>query len=155
MYKKILVPLDGSTLAECVLPHVTSFRDRFPESRFDFVRVVEPIAMYLNQETYSGSVDKLKVMESARTSNAKEYLSRVLEMFPNDGAKFNTEILVGRAADKLAEYAENNEVDLIIIATHGRSGVRRWVRGSVADRILHFSHVPVLMVRAGEIIGSV
>ena len=60
MYKKILVPLDGSELAECVLPHVQSFENRFPDSHFIFARVVVPIAEYLNQESYSGSVDKLR-----------------------------------------------------------------------------------------------
>ncbi len=152
MYKKILVPLDGSELAECVLPHVESFKNRFPESHFVFVHVLIPIAAYLNQESYSGSVDKLKIMESARITDAQDYLTRVIDRLSADAAKFDTDVLVGRAADKLAGYAEKNEVDLIIIATHGRSGVSRWVRGSVAEKILHSSNVPVLMVRAsGEV----
>jgi len=57
-------------------------------------------------------------------------------------------VLSGRAAETLAEYATRNEVDLIVIATHGRSGVSRWVMGSVADRLLRSVNAPVLMVRA-------
>ncbi len=58
------------------------------------------------------------------------------------------EILHGRAAETLAEYASRNGIDLIVMATHGRSGVSRWVWGGVADRILRSACVPVLMVRA-------
>ena len=58
-----------------------------------------------------------------------------------------SEVVTGRAADNLADFAAKNEVDLIIIATHGRSGISRWIWGSVADRILHSSSVPVLIVR--------
>ncbi|HYB20519.1 MAG TPA: universal stress protein, partial [Thermodesulfobacteriota bacterium] len=65
-----------------------------------------------------------------------------------DGARVESAVLHGRAADALAEFATKNRIDLIVIATHGRSGVSRWVWGSVADRILRSSCVPVLMVRA-------
>jgi nucleotide-binding universal stress UspA family protein len=64
------------------------------------------------------------------------------------GAKLQTEVMMGKPADSLAEYAEKNGVDLIVIATHGRSGVSRWVFGSVADRVMRSACVPVLMVRA-------
>jgi nucleotide-binding universal stress UspA family protein len=59
-----------------------------------------------------------------------------------------SEVLVGNVADSLADYSEINEFDLILIATHGRTGVSRWVRGSIADKVLRSSHIPVLMVRA-------
>jgi nucleotide-binding universal stress UspA family protein len=58
------------------------------------------------------------------------------------------EVLFGKTAPSLAEYANKNKVDLVVIATHGRSGVSRWVMGSVADRLLRSLHTPVLMVRA-------
>ena len=56
--------------------------------------------------------------------------------------------MVGSVADSLVDYSTDNEIDLIIIATHGRSGVTRWVMGSVADKILRSSRIPVLMIRA-------
>jgi len=59
-----------------------------------------------------------------------------------------TGVLKGNPAESLADYASKNKVDLIVIATHGRSGVSRWVWGSVADRLLRSACVPVLMVRA-------
>jgi nucleotide-binding universal stress UspA family protein len=64
-------------------------------------------------------------------------------------AYFNfAEVLTGRVADSLSDFIEANDFDLILMATHGRSGVKRWVMGSIADKILRFSNVPVLMVRA-------
>jgi nucleotide-binding universal stress UspA family protein len=58
------------------------------------------------------------------------------------------EVLEGKVADTLAQWAEKNGVGLIIIASHGRSGVTRWIMGSVADRVMRSACVPVLMVRA-------
>ncbi len=57
-------------------------------------------------------------------------------------------VIVGEVADSLIDYSEANDIDLILIATHGRSEVSRWVRGSIADRILRASQIPVVMVRA-------
>ena len=65
-----------------------------------------------------------------------------------EGAVLSYEILEGKVADTLSHWAEKNEVDLIVIASHGRSGVSRWVMGSVADRVLRSACVPVLMIRA-------
>ena len=155
MYKKILIPLDGSELAECVLPHVELFKNRFPESHFVFVRVVVPIATYLHQEAHTGNLDNLKAMESDSISDAQDYLTHVIDRFKPNTTRFDSEVIIGSVADILADYVEKNDVDLIIIATHGRSGVSRWVRGSVADRILHASHVPVLMVRAPGTRGDI
>ena len=59
-----------------------------------------------------------------------------------------SEVIIGKVTESLIDYASNNDVDLIIIATHGRGGISRWVRGSVADRILQTSSAPVLMIRA-------
>jgi len=59
------------------------------------------------------------------------------------------DVLVGNVSDSLVDYVDANEIDLVLIATHGRSGLSRWVRGSIADRVLRSSRAPVLMVRAG------
>jgi len=65
-----------------------------------------------------------------------------------EGVKCQWEVITGTVAENLADYAAKKAIDLIVIATHGRSGVSRWVWGSVADRILRSSCTPVLMVRA-------
>ena len=72
----------------------------------------------------------------------------MLEQLKPNGVELQPQVLAGKPAESLIDYAEANKIDLILIATHGRSGVSRWVRGSIADRILRASKVPVLMVRA-------
>ena len=154
MYKKIMVPLDGSELAECVLPHVETFISGCQVGAIVLVRVVEPtVSTY--KGAYVTSADDLKKIdahtkkiEEERKNNAAEYLKGVVSRFKPGMVKFQTEVLVGKTADSLVDYVEATDVDLILIATHGRSGVSRWVRGSIADRILRASRVPVLMVRA-------
>ena len=71
-----------------------------------------------------------------------------MEKIRLQGAALNYEVLEGKVAETLAHWAEQNGVDLIVIASHGRSGVSRWVMGSVADRVLRSACVPVLMIRA-------
>ena len=147
MYQKILVPLDGSELAECVFPHVASFIKECHVGNIVFACVVEPTIPSFHGE-FPVSMEDLEERDAARRSSAEAYIKGVVAQLQAEGASLHGEVLVGRVAESLSEYAENNEVDLIIIATHGRSGVTRWVRGSVADKILHSASVPVMMVRA-------
>ena len=156
MYEKIMVPLDGSALAECVFPHVKAFMKGFRVGSIHLVRVLEPPSTrYDDSALVSGSNrEKLseftRRVEELRKKAAAEYLEQAASRLMQSGVEIKTEVIFGSVADRLADYTENNGIDLIIIATHGRSGISRWVRGSVADRVLRFSHVPVLMVQAGS-----
>jgi nucleotide-binding universal stress UspA family protein len=136
MYKKIMVPLDGSKLAECVFPHVESLVKAGQVGEVVFVRVVEPY----NFSLMSGE-EVPKPDDIVRFQN-------VADRAKSNGVTVRGEILIGRPSVKLAEYANNGGFDLVIIATHGRSGVSRWVWGSVADRLLRAVCLPILMVRA-------
>lgn len=147
MYNKIMVALDGSRLAECVLPHVKAFIEKYHVENIVFVRIVEPAVIFHSGE-YPISPEILRESESASKSAAKDYLDQVVNQFKQEGTQLQSEVLTGRVADSLVDFAEKNDCDLMLIATHGRSGVRRWVRGSIADKILHSSTVPVLIVRA-------
>ena len=147
MYNKIMVALDGSTLAECVLPHVKAFIEKYHVENIVFVRVVEPTLLFHSGE-YPISPEVLRESESAGKSAAKNYLDQIVNRFNQEGTKLQSEVISGRVAESLVDFAEKNDFDLILIATHGRSGVRRWVRGSIADKVLHSSTVPVLIVRA-------
>lgn len=154
MYKKILVPLDGSDLAECVLPYVEGFLAGFPASTIALVRVLEPESVKFDDTAMLSStgrdslIEYTRRIEEKKKSAAADYLENIADRLKRTGVESRTEVLIGSVADRLAEYTETNDIDLIIIATHGRSGISRWVRGSVADRVLRFSRVPVLMVRA-------
>ncbi len=148
MYKQVLVPLDGSPLAECVFPHVEHMAQSCGAEEIILIRVVKPFYLITNYvaDGISG-VDVNRVNEEAM-NEAKEYLEKVAAKFKFDSAKVRWEVIMGIEADTIADFASEKKVDLIIIATHGRSGISRWVWGSVADRVLRSSCVPVLMVRA-------
>ena len=139
--------MDGSELAECVLPHVETIAKGCEVREIVLIRVVEPLEM----PTRGGlafSQDELDRMEAERKSEARDYLNQWVDQLNRKGLFVRSELLDGKAAESIAEYAEKTEADLIAIATHGRSGVSRWYWGSVADRILRSACVPVLMVRA-------
>jgi nucleotide-binding universal stress UspA family protein len=147
LYKKIMVPLDGSDLAECVLPHVEAFIEGCHVNHFVFVRVVEPATAFYSGD-YPISPEVMKESETAEEKFARDYLDQVVSRLKHKSSDLHSAVLIGNVADSLADFAENNDFDLILIATHGRSGVNRWVRGSIADKVLRSSHIPVLMVRA-------
>ncbi len=149
MYKKIMVPMDGSELAECVLPHVQTIAEAKGVQAVVFVRVVEPLSMApVRGETGWLTEEEMKQVDAKSKAVAESYLERLVSGLDYGKVAIRKEVLVGRAAEQLAEYAGKNDIDLIIVATHGRSGVSRWVWGSVADRLLRSAHVPVLMVRS-------
>jgi nucleotide-binding universal stress UspA family protein len=147
MYKKIMVPLDGSELAECVLPHVEAFIEGCHVNHFVFVRVVEPAATFYSGD-YPISPEVMQEKETAGEKIARDYLDQLVSRLDYENTELHFEVLIGNVADSLADFADDNDFDLILIATHGRSGVNRWVRGSIADKVLRSSHIPVLMVRA-------
>lgn len=153
MYKKIMVPLDGSELAECVLPHVETFIREFKISDVTLIRVEPPEPIYHLEFPMPTHI--VAERESAVKTLAKDYLNQVVERLKDDGKVFHVEVIVGRVAESLIDYADQNGIDLILIATHGHSGVTRWVRGSIADRILRSSNIPVLMVRAPGAKGGI
>lgn len=147
MYNKILVPMDGSELAECVLPHVEAIAAGCQAKEVVFVRVVEDLKD-IGEPMLFLTDDQLAHIETTEKTVAKEYLNKLVDGINLGNSKVSPEIIRGHAAETIADYAVHHGVDLIIIATHGRSGIGRWVYGSVAERILKSSCVPVLMVRA-------
>jgi nucleotide-binding universal stress UspA family protein len=118
-----------------------------------FIRVVEPF----HQPTgdYVMDPDQVKKIEAEHKQAAEAYLQKISAKASLAGAAVKTEAPYGVPAERLAEYASKNQVDLIVIATHGRSGVSKWVWGSVADRILRSACVPVLMVRAPGCVAGI
>ncbi len=148
MYKKILVPLDGSALAECVLAHVEALAQGCLVEDIIFVRVVEPVQLPSIVAEYSLSQDEVSRLDAENRLAAENYLKQLASRFHYENARIGWEVLTGKTAETLADYGTKGGADLIVIATHGRSGISRWVWGSVADRILRSACVPVLMVRA-------
>lgn len=152
MYQKILVPLDGSQLAECVLPHVTAIASGCQVGDVVLVRVAEPFQPPAGKGYEGLFPEDLKKererFEAGEKAAAEDYMRQVTTRLKAEGREVESHVLVGKAPETIADFAGKKGIDLIVIATHGRSGISRWVWGSTADRILRSSCVPVLMVRA-------
>jgi nucleotide-binding universal stress UspA family protein len=146
MYRHILVPLDGSPLAEQVLPHVHALAANEGTSKITLLRAVPPI--FTTSVDYSGmlattAADALETLED----EARAYLDEIAAPFRAEGYSVHTEISAMPAAEAVLDYADSQHADLIAIATHGRSGISRWVFGSVTQKVVQNSPVPVLVIR--------
>jgi nucleotide-binding universal stress UspA family protein len=151
MYKTILVPLDGSELAELVFPHVEMLAKQsrhWPAVDVILLRVAQlprvPIAGV--QDRFGASALVVEQAAIADREDAEKYLAEVAERFKESGLKVRTELMIGDAADEILEYAKKHPVDLIAMATHGRSGISRWAYGSVASKVLREINTPLLLV---------
>ena len=147
MYQHILVPLDGSELAECVLPHLEAIGGGCSVKKVTLIRVVEPLHMYGGIESRFSPEEKKKVDEDAQNV-AGNYLRKVAKDLEDKGLLVEQKVLYGKTIDEIAKFVNDNGVDLVIISTHGNAGVKRLVWGDVADKILRSVCAPVFMVRA-------
>ena len=150
MYQKIMVPLDGSKLAECVFAHLDALARGCQVKTITLVQVVEPYQnpSYSGDSTITDIAGEIQQINKASKAASENYLKNLIPKFKYENVDVRRESLTGSPAEVLADYATKNQPDLILIATHGRSGPSRWVWGSVADRLLRAACVPVLMVRA-------
>ena len=151
MYKKVLVPLDGSALAECSLNHVKNLAKdgSIGEVILLHVIVIELPLRAINGEDYViGKGFDYKAFRDAHLQKSHEYLAGVQAKLSAEGIKVRAEsIEANRPAHFITEYAGKNGVDMIVIATHGYTGIKGVLMGSVAFKVLHESHVPVLLIR--------
>ncbi len=148
MYKKILAPLDGSELAECSLQHVKAVAAGCEVPEVVLLRVVEPLSSLAYTAYAEMNGEWLVRMEEEEKKRARDYIVKMAAGLKEEGIAAQGVMVSGRAADEILEYANKNQVDLIIMSTHGRSGISRWAFGSVADRVVRHSKVPVLLVPA-------
>jgi nucleotide-binding universal stress UspA family protein len=149
VYNKILVPLDGSVVAECVLPHVNALAAVNKAVDITFLHVVQPLDTLLADQIYKAQADQIykAQIESDAVTGAKNYIRGIISGLLNKG-KTHTEVITGNAAESILDYAEHNNVELIVLSSHGQSGIGRWNHGTVAEKVLQESKIPVLMIRA-------
>jgi nucleotide-binding universal stress UspA family protein len=144
MYKKIVAPLDGSEFSECSLDHVTAIAKGCQVNHVVLLKVMEPHDRYTG---YTGvSQETLDEMRQKVRGQSEEYLARVADRLKEKGVKASPVIVEGKPADEIINYASQNQADLIIMSTHGSSGLTRWAFGSVADRVVRHAPVPVLVI---------
>lgn len=142
--QRILVPLDGSVRAERVLPDVTSIAQALESKVILFQVPIVYVSGWMTGEWFLPVQGILATAEQ----DAQAYLSYVAIRLKQQGLNVSTATQIGAVADSIIEYAKANHVDLIAMCTHGRTGLRRWTLGSVADRVLRAGSVPILLVRA-------
>jgi nucleotide-binding universal stress UspA family protein len=161
MFRKVLVPLDGSEMAEVVLPYVENIGACY-SAEVILLRVV-PIpqdrliaTVYQPSMVVPGSpedpvplphpVYQEQEMASLR-GEAERTLAGARRRLAEAGLQPRIEVLFGRPEDRIVDYATKEDVDLIVISTHGRTGFGRWAFGSVAKRVMRATTIPVLMIR--------
>ena len=149
MYSRILVPLDGSPLAEAALPHAVALAWRFDTSLI-LLQVLSSGSVAAVADPIAGSSPDasltMEVMEAERRT-AQDYLEKTSRRIALDGVRVEWEVAQGSPAQEIARTAQQRQVDLIVMSTHGRSGLGRLVFGSVADRLLRECTLPVLLIR--------
>ena len=148
---KMLLPLDGSELAELVLPHVqcVASREHGTAAQIVLAGICEPLVLppATTPETgvnWGAVADEY--LAKCRKSSEK-YLTGVQKKLGDVGLQATVDILDGDPAAAIIDYATKKQVNLIVMATHGRSGIGRWAYGSVAQKVLHGASSPILLVR--------
>ena len=145
MYRKILVPLDGSHVAEGVLPHAKALA--YSEGA-EMILLTVGANPALDFAFSDPGIAQRAVEEQEERS--KKYISEIEEQLKAEGFRVSTLLRVGSVADVILGVADELKVDVIAMSTHGRTGAARWFLGSIAERVVHSSKVPVLLIRATE-----
>jgi nucleotide-binding universal stress UspA family protein len=141
-FRRIVVPLDGSTLAEQILPRVVALA-KLEEAEITLLNVLIPQA-YSQREI----VDPTLPWWDKDITHAQAYLFRIAGKLRRNGVTVTTDIVIGEnVASAIGDFAAREKADLIAIATHGRGGLARLIRGSVADAVMHSSRVSMLVFK--------
>ncbi len=148
LFKKILVPLDGSELAERALEPAITLAEQVdgevillsvPVLKHLFVAEPTGYGLFLPEDSIRECQQELET-----------YLSGVRNRWEHPNLRLRTEVVNGDEASVIVDTASEKGVDLIVMSTHGRSGLSRWVMGSITERVLHEAPCPVLVIRHAE-----
>ena len=157
MYSQVLVPLDGSEVSERALPHAQNLAAAFGAR----VHLLQVISLSHEYEVYRGageggltameySIEMAERVTAARQTRAEAYLKATAARLEAHGIPVQTSVRQGSTLDHITNFIAENGIDLIVMSTHGRSGLPRFFIGSVTDRVIRFSHVPVLAIPPEE-----
>jgi nucleotide-binding universal stress UspA family protein len=145
IFQRILVPLDGSRPGEAVLPWAKELVRRTKAKLFLLHVILSPNNL-TGVANYAISFEE-QLIETLR-KQGREYISGVAAGLEREKLDLNYDLITGMPAETIIDYAKKNDMDLIAMSTHGRTGVGRFVLGSIADKVVHISEVPVLLIRA-------
>ena len=141
MYKKILVPLDGSTLAESILPYAKSLA-KTEQAQIILLRV----ALTPDENFRARNTDLTEEAVKEIRNEAESYAKRTSLKLNLQGVNTLGIVRDGPVPETILNVAQEINVDMIAMATHGRIGIKRWLFGSVAEQVVHNSAIPVLLI---------
>lgn len=146
LVKRILLPLDGSDIGEAAFPYAEALALGMP-AELILIQVLRPAVLIAEGSTMvSGAV--YEKQEEIRKAHATAYLDNVAGKAEEKRLRISKALVSGYPPERIIDYAQASAIDLIAMSTHGRSGISRWVFGSVTDKVLHAGDTPVLTVRA-------
>ncbi|MDA0770758.1 MAG: hypothetical protein BZY79_06425 [SAR202 cluster bacterium Casp-Chloro-G4] len=169
MYTQILVPLDGSSLAERAIPHAQGLAKTYGAT-VHLLQVIthNPSGGHAQGDSAepregvyraalaglaggastgnSFTLDLVRRLKEAQIEEAQEYLAHVASQLKVEGIAVETQLFEGSPHEQIAEYAKQNGVDVIVMSTHGHGGVKRLIVGSTTDRVIRSGDIPVLVV---------
>jgi nucleotide-binding universal stress UspA family protein len=146
--KRILLPLDGSEAGEAALPYMEELAI-ITKAEVILLQVVTPHYDIALAEGYTSHLGRISEEYLTHASAAaRDYLNSVKEKLAKMGITARSEVELGSPAERIVGYAKENNIDLIAMSTHGRSGIGRWLLGGVADKVIRAADRPVLLVRA-------
>lgn len=156
MFKKLLVPLDGSRFSSRAIVYASEVAQHF-DAEIILLQVIKPtspvpatagdvpgMASPVGTEM---TIQAALLSDKKNTARARRYLSRKLQPIKNKGIKVAREVIKGDPSKAIKDYAYEKHVDLVVMTTHGKSGLKRAIMGSVADAIIRESGIPVLVVK--------
>lgn len=142
-FNKVLVPIDGSPFSERAAHRALELAKHF-KSNIRLLYVVEPIIT----ELYEVPGDLYKLMEALKFS-AEEFVRRLKENFKREEVECSTSVIEGAPVEMILEVAQKEEINLIVMGSHGKTGLKRLLLGSVTERVINFGNLPVLVVKGG------
>ena len=144
MYRNILLPLDGSPLAEQALPHAVALAESL-KCNLILLKVLVPLTGNLNLPS-----NLAKKAENKTRELAHDYLDRVAAGVKKRGFLVTTITVDGQPHEEIIRFAETKSMDIIVMCTRGQSGISRWLMGSVADRVVRSVNVPVFLIHSAS-----
>jgi len=155
MFKKILVTLDGSRLSRRALPYATEVAKHF-DAEVTLMQVVPPTPLTIIPavpDGMTGPIETQLAVQAARrqdrknTARARRYLGRLVRELTAQGIQATSDVRGGSPAKSIIAFSRRNHIDLVVMTTQGKTGLRRAIMGSVADEVIRESGIPVLVIR--------
>ena len=137
-------------MAEQIVPHAEELA-KVMGGEVIFFQAYEPLLRMMSSEAFRSMLEEeVKEANKHREEEAKSYLKTMAGPFREKGLTVSEVVASGDPADVILDYAESSTVDIITMSTHGLSGIKRWVFGSVTDKVIHAGDMPVLVARAAR-----